>query len=150
MIEEKTQPEVDYDGLHELFAGLAYGKVSTFQQRIREVRKVYRVSGGGRSPNMSGRILGSATNKYLSFIADTGSPIALVPRSVAIRNKLDIYPPDLDENSYAGASGTKLTVIGQCHMFVNFKQQKKTKELTALVIAEEGNEIIVGLDTLIS
>ena len=73
---------------------------------------MYRVSGGGKSPNMCGRILGCATNKYLSFIADTGSPIALVPRSVAIRNKLDIYPPDSDENSYAGASGTELTVIG--------------------------------------
>ena len=57
LIEEKTQPEVEYDGLQELFAGLAYGKVSTFQQKVREVRKVCRVSGGGRSPNMSGRIL---------------------------------------------------------------------------------------------
>ena len=94
--------------------------------------------------------MGSSTNKYLKFVADTGSPVALIPRSVAIRNKLEICPPDLDEASYAGASGTKLTVIGQCHMFVNFKQHKKIKELRALVIAEEGDEILVGLDTLVS
>ena len=147
MIEKKVEPEVHYDGLQELFAGLAYGKVSLFQQKVREVRRICRVSSGDRSPNMRGRILGSATNKYLNFVAETGSPIALIPRSVAIRNKLDIYPPDLDEVSYAGASGTKLTVIGQCHMFVNFKEHKKIKELRALVIAEEGDEILVGLDT---
>ena len=69
---------------------------------------------------------------------------------MAVKNKLEICPQDDDESSYAGASGTKLTVIGQCHMFVNFKDHKMTKELRALVIAEEGDEILVGLDSLIS
>ena len=110
LIEKKVEPEVHYDGLQELFAGLAYGKVSLFQQKVREVRRICRVSSGDRSPNMRGRILGSATNKYLNFVADTGSPIALIPRSVAIRNKLDICPPDLDEVSYAGASGSLVNV----------------------------------------
>ena len=35
-------------------------------------------------------------------------------------------------------------------MFVNFKQHKNIKELKALVIAEEGDEVLVGLDTLVS
>ena len=48
-----------------------------------------------------------------------------------------------------GASGTRLTVVGQCLMFVCFRQQKTTKELRALVIAEEGNEVLVGLETLV-
>ena len=56
----------------------------------------------------------------------------------------------MDEASYAGASGTKLTVLGQCQMFINFRQHKTIKELRALVIAEDGDEVLVGLDTLVS
>ena len=88
---------------------------------------MFRVTNGDRSPNMSGRILGSSTNKYLNFVADTGSPVGLIPRSIAIRNKLKIFPVDEDEASYAGASGTKLTVLGQCQMFINFRQHKTIK-----------------------
>ena len=66
---------------------------------------MFRVQNGDSSPNMSGRILGSSTNKYLNFVADTGSPVAFIPRAVAIRNKLKIFPVDEDEETYAGASG---------------------------------------------
>ena len=97
--------------MSELFAGLEYGKESQFQKRLREVKKVNRVTNGDKCPNMSGRILWSSTNKYLNFVADTGSPVALIPRSVVTRNKLKIFPADTDEASYAGASGTKLTVL---------------------------------------
>ena len=83
-------------------------------------------------------------------MADTGSPVALIPRSVATRNKLKIFPADIDEASYAGESGTKLTVLGQCQMLINFRQHKTIKELRALVIAEEGDEVLVGLDTLVN
>jgi len=69
------------------------------------VKKVYRVTNGDKSPNMSGRILRSSTNKYLNFVAYTGSPVGLIPQSVASRNKLKIFPADEDEASYAGASG---------------------------------------------
>ena len=86
---------------------------------------------------MKGRILGCSTNKYIHFIADTGNPVALIPRSDATRNKLEIFPTDPDEASYAGDSGTRLTVVGQC------------QEVRALVIADEGNEVLVGLETLI-
>ena len=67
--------------------------------------KVCRVSNGILEPIMKGRILGCSTNKYLRFIADTGSPVAIVPRSVA-KNKLKILPPDPDEPCYAGVSGS--------------------------------------------
>ena len=135
----QEEQEVDFHCLSELFAGLEYGKQSQFQKKIREVKKVNRVTNGDKCPNMSGRILGSSTNKYLNFVADTGSPVGLIPQSVATRNKLKIFPADIDEASYAGTSGTKLTVLGQCQMFINFRQHKTVKELRALVIAEEGD-----------
>ena len=127
LVEKKEAQEDDFQGLYELFAGLEYGKQSQFEKKMQVVKKVYRVTSGSRDPIMSGRILGCSTNKYIHFIADTGSPVALIPRSVVTRNKLEIFPTDPDEASYAGASGTRLTVLGQCQMFVNFRQQKKWK-----------------------
>ena len=107
---EKEQLQDDLDGVRELFAGFQYGKVSEFERKVQEIKKVFRVTNGDRSPNMGGRILGCSTNKNINFVADTGSPTGVIPRSVAIRNKLKIFPVDEDEDSYAGASGTKLTV----------------------------------------
>ena len=99
---------------------------------------------------MKGRILGCSPNKYIRFVADTGSPVAIVPMSVAIRNKLEILPSDPDEANYAGVSGTKLSVVGQCQMYICFSQMKTTKEVRALVVADEGDEVLIGLETLYS
>ena len=100
LVEKKEAQEDDFQGLYELFAGLEYGKQSQFEKKMQEVKKVYRVTSGARDPIMRGRILGCSTNKYIHFIADTGSPVALIPRSVATRNKLEIFPTDPDEASY--------------------------------------------------
>ena len=62
-----------YDGISALFDGLSYNKMSHFQRKVHKVMKVFRIHGGQRDPLMKGRILGSSTNKYLNFIADTGS-----------------------------------------------------------------------------
>ena len=93
---------------------------------------------GPRDPVMKGSILGSSTNKYIRFIADTGSPVAIVPKSVAIRNKLKILPSDPDEPKYVGVSGTRLSMVGQCQMYICFKEMKTTKEVRAFVVADEG------------
>ena len=90
------------------------------------------------------------TNKYIRFCADSGTPAAFIPRSVAERNKLEIFPPDPDEASYESASGHPLTVVGQTSMFIKFKTMKKTKTLRALVVAEEGEEVLVDLETLVN
>ena len=44
----------------------------------------------------------------------------------------------------------KLSVVGQCHMFIYFKEMKTTKEVRAIMVADEGGEILIGLETLIA
>ena len=138
-----------YDGISALFDGLSYNKMSHFQRKVHKVMKVFRIHGGQRDPLMKGRILGSSTNKYLNFIADTGSPIAIIPKGVAVKNKLSIMPTDEDEPSYAGVNNGRLTVVGQCHMFIHFKDMKSTKQVRAIVCADDGDEVIIGLQTLV-
>ena len=73
-----------------------------------------------------------------------------MPLSVAFRNKLKNLPTDEDEPSYAGVSGMKLSVVGHCHMYIYFKEMKTTKDVMAIVVAEEGGEILIGMETLIT
>ena len=49
---------------------------------------------------MKERILGDSCNKYLNFIADTGTSVAIIPWSLAERKKLKIVPADPDEPEY--------------------------------------------------
>ena len=73
-----------------------------------------------------------------------------MPLSVAFRNKLKNLPTDEDEPSYAGVSGMKLSVVGQCHMYICFKEMKTTKDVRAIVVFDEGGEILIGMETLIT
>ena len=98
---------------------------------------------------MKGRILGCATNKYIKFIADTGSPVAIVPHSVVVKNKLEILSTDKDEPSYAGVTGRKLSKVGQTTMNINFKTMKTTKKVRAIVVADDGGEVLIDMETLV-
>ena len=71
-------------------------------------------------------------------MADTGSPMVIVPCSVAARNKLKILRADEDEPSYSGVSSTKLSVVEQCHMYICFKEMKTTKDVRAIVVVDKG------------
>ena len=93
---------------------------------------------------MFGRILGSSTNEYSKFCADSETPISL-----AEKNKFEVCPADLDEASYEGATGHRLSVVDQTNMFVNFKHMRKTKKLRALVVTDKGDEVLVDLETLV-
>ena len=137
---------LDYSGIQEMFME---EDLSNFQLRVRHILRVGRIQNMGRDHTMYGRVLGSSTNKYIRFCADSGTPAAFIPRSVAKRNKLEIFPSDPDEASYASASGHPLTVVGQTSMFVKFKTMKTTKSLRALVVAEEGEEVLVDLESLV-
>ena len=125
----------DYTGIKELFTEPDEG-LSKYQHRVRHIMRVGRIQNMSRNPYMYGRITGSSTNKYIRFCADSGTPVSFIPRSVAERNKLEIFPPDPDEASYGSATGHQLTVIGQTSMFIKFKRRKTTKTLRALVVAD--------------
>ena len=75
---------------------------------------------------MKGRILGCATNKYIRFVADTGTPVTIVLHSLAVKNKLEVLPTDKDEPSYAGVTGMKLSVVRLCTMYINFRTMRTT------------------------
>ena len=95
---------------------MMYNKLSAFQRRVNRVLKVGRINNVTIEPIMRGRNLGCATNRYIKFVANTGSPVAIVPHSVAARN-MEILPPDKDKPSYARVTGMKLSVLGQCNMY---------------------------------
>ena len=102
-----------------LFEGLVYGQ-SAFQERLGRILKIGGINDVRSNLTMKGRILGDSCNKYLNFIVDTGTPVAIIPWSLAEGNKLQIVPTDPDEPKYEGITGMKLTVVGQTEMFINF------------------------------
>ena len=116
----EEQQETSYIGIKELFMDPSKN-LSEFQSRVRHIHRVGRIQNVSRDPYMYGRITGSSTNKYIKFCADSDTPASFVPRSVAERNKLEIFPTDPDEGSYGSASGHRLTVVGQTSMFIKFK-----------------------------
>ena len=69
-----------------LFEGLEYGR-SAFLERVRSILKVGWINNVRRNPTMKGIILGNSCNKYLNFIADTGTLVAINPGSLAVRDK---------------------------------------------------------------
>ena len=98
-----------------LFDGLLYG-CPAFEERVGRILKVGRVNTMRSDPTMRGRILGISCNKFEKFIADTGTFVAIIPRSVVEKNKLQLGPVDPDEPDYEGVTGMKLTVVGQTEM----------------------------------
>ena len=82
-----------------LFDGLVYGWPA-FEERVGRILKVGRVNTMRSDPTMRGRILGISCNKFEKFIADTGTFVAIIPRSVVEKNKLQLGPVDPDEPDY--------------------------------------------------
>ena len=105
MKEEEEEEDFSMD-IVALFDGLDYGR-SAFQERVHRILKVGRINNVKRDPTMKGRILGSSCNKPLNFVADTGTPVAIIPMSLYQRNKLEVVPTDRDEPEYKGVTGMK-------------------------------------------
>ena len=120
--EEEGEEQVDVSYVEEPNEGL-----SEFQLRVRRILRVGPIQNVNRNPHMYGRTTESSTNKYIKFVADSGAPVAFIPQSIAERNKLEIFPADPDEASYEAATGPRMSVIGQTHMFIKFKTMKTTK-----------------------
>ena len=140
------QEDVDFSSnIFSLFEGLVYS-ISAFQERVRRILKIGWINNVRHDPTMKGRILGNSCNKYLNFIADTGTQVAIIPWFLNDRNKLQIVPTDPDEPEYKGVTGMKLTVVGQTEMFIKFKTMKV---LRAIVCEDEANKILVDLETFV-
>ena len=98
---------------------------------------------------MKGRILKQPENRKETFIADTGTSTPIVPKAVAKRNGMKWVELDTDEPRCKGVTGDELSSIGQCTFFVKFDILKKAKKIRALVCSDEGNEILIDLQSLI-
>ena len=131
------------------FYRLAKKGESAFDARVRRI-KVNRIAEQAADPSMVGKILGFNGNKNIRFIADTGTPVAIIPKNLALQNRVNWEPVDPDEPSYEGVSGSGLTVLGQASFFVNFQILREAKKVSALVIEEQGSEILIDLDSLIN
>ena len=125
------------------FHRLAKKGESVFDARGRRI-KVNRIAEKASDPSMVGKILGYSGNKNIRFIADTGTPVAILPKNLALKNRVNWEPVDLDEPSYEGVSGSGLTVLGQTSFYVNFQTLREAKLGSALVIEEEGSVSLYG------
>ena len=69
---------------------------------------------------MRGRILGLSSNMVESFIADTGTSLAIISRVVTEKNRVQWSLVDGDEPDYEGVTEMQLTAISQTEFFVKF------------------------------
>ena len=70
------------------FHRLAKKGESAFDARVRRI-KVNRIAEQAADPSMVGKILGFNGNKNIRFIADTGTPVAIVPKNLALQNRVN-------------------------------------------------------------
>ena len=95
---------------------------------------------------MKGKVLGNNGNKYETFVANTGTPVSIVP--VAKKNGIKWYELDADEPNYSGITRNQLSILGQTTITIIFTTIRKAQAISALVCREEGEESLIDLDTL--
>ena len=90
----------------------------------------------------------SNENKYETFVADTGTPVSIVPVNIAKKNGIKLYELDADEPNYSGITGNQLSILGQTKIIIKFTTIRKAQSISALVCREEGEKSLINLDTL--
>ena len=58
--------------------------------------------------------------------------MASMPDGLTLVSKFRIVAMVIESLSYAGVTGMKLSLVGQCTMYINFKTMKTTKNVRAL------------------
>jgi hypothetical protein len=104
---------------------------------------------GQVSATMLGKILTKGCNRREKFIADTGTTIPIVPAAIAARNKVKVEELDLDEPGVISASGHDMTIIGEATFYVKFNILKNPKKMRVLICEEEGDEILIDVQSLV-
>ena len=112
-------------------------------ERIKRVR-IFRLKKNKASPDMKGRVLGKSTNKYETWVADSGTSVSIIPINIANkRNGISWRTLDPDEPNYSGITGNQLSILGQTNIMVKFSTIKKAQEISALVCKEEASLISI-------
>ena len=99
------------------------------------------------SATMLGKIRGG--NAKETFIADSGTTIPIVPKIIAAKNNIKVYPADPDEPGVVSASGHELTIIGQATIWIKFDIIRRHKKMRVLICEEEGDEILIDIQSLV-
>ena len=79
-------------------------------ERIKRVR-IFRLKKNKISPDMS-----KSTNKYETWVADSGTSVSIILINIAKRNGIKLRPLNPDELNYSGVTGTELTILGQTNI----------------------------------
>ena len=96
-----------------------------------------------------GKILTKGCNRRETFIADTGTTIPIVPKLIAARNNVEMFDVDQDEPGVISASGHDMSIIGQAIFWVKFDIMKNPKRMRVLICEEEGDEILIDVQSLV-
>ena len=80
-------------------------------------------------------------------MCDTGCSVNILLARFASICGLKWQEPDLDEASYKSAMNHELDVVGQTVSFVKFDTIKHPVKLEFLVVADDGDEALLSLDT---
>ena len=57
---------------------------------------------------MKGRVLGKSTNKYETWVVDSGTAVLIIQINFAERKAIEWRPLNPDELNYSGVTGTEL------------------------------------------
>ena len=95
-----------------------------------------------------GRLLAKHGNHNVPFVCNTGCSVNILPGRFASICGLKWQEPDLDEALYTSATNHELEVVGQTVSFVKLDIIKHPVKLEFLVVADDGDEALLSLDTL--
>ena len=95
------------------------------------------------------KVLTKGCNRREVFIADSGTTIPIVPKLIAVRNKVKIFEVDQDEPGVISASGHDMTIIGQAVFWIKFDIMRNPKRMRVLICEEEGDEILIDVQSLV-
>ena len=100
-------------------------------------------------PTLKGKFLNRSRGKWFKFCCDTGSSCNLMPIKMAALNGLEYTPLDDNEPNYSSVTNYRLEIVGQTTAFIRLEKVNKPIKLSFLVFGDDGDEVLLSLDTLI-
>ena len=88
------------------------------------------------------------SNIYETFVADSETPVSIIPVKIAKNKGIKWYELDPDEPNYSRITENQLSILCQTTITVKFSTIKRAQTVSALVCREEDEESLIDLDTL--